>query len=246
MRLALLSDIHGNEPALRAALATAGALGAQRIIVAGDVVGDGPSPAECVRLLADRPDIVAIRGNVDREVLRLLEKKRRKLVTRLEEGTPKARNRAWTALRLGEDEARWLADLPAARELEESGRRVLVVHGSPLGDTDYVYPSLTPAGLERKLAGREGPPPHLLVTAHSHVPFAKRIGETLVTNCGSVGRPADGDPRGSLAIAEIGTAGTLGVEIFRFEYPLDELERLLRERRPPGIELQEYLDGVKR
>lgn len=245
MRAALLSDVHANLPALRAALEVADRAGADRLVVAGDLVGDGPHPVEVLALLRERgPD--AVRGNVDRKVLALGDRRGR-LRRRLAGARGQKANRVWTALRLLESapERAWLEALPAERTLSLGGLPVLLVHGSPLGDTDYVYPSLTARALRGKLDGRAAPRPAALVCGHSHVPFARRVDGVLVVNCGSVGRPADGDPRGSLALLELADGGAR-VQLVRFPYPVDEVADALRIREVPGIEAEEYGEGVKR
>jgi putative phosphoesterase len=245
VRLALMSDVHGNLPALRSALELAARYEAQRLVVAGDLVGDGPHPVEVVRELRQR-SVVAIRGNVDRKVLEEGER-RGALEARLVTAREQRRNRVWSALRLldAPDERSWLSDLPEQTTLELGGRQVLVVHGSPRGDTDYVYPSLTPVGLAAKLEPLQGGRPDLLVCGHSHIPFAREVDGVWVVNCGSVGRPADGDPRGSLALADVGTAG-VRAQILRFSYDVDALTAALGERGTPGIDPEEYRRGVKR
>jgi predicted phosphodiesterase len=95
------------------------------------------------------------------------------------------------------------------------------------------------------LEAKVGPAPQLLVSGHSHVPFAERVEGTLVINCGSVGRPADCDPRGSFALAEVGRGGDAHVEILRFTYPVDEVVEALARFDVPGVDGNEYLEGVK-
>lgn len=244
MRVAFLSDVHANLPALRSALEMAERRGAERVVVAGDVVGDGPHPREVVEELRRRA-VEAVRGNVDRKVL-AQGTDRARLEGRAG-GRGQAANRAWTALRLldAPGERAWLAGLPAELALELEGRRALVVHGSPLGDTDYVYPSLTPIGLRAKLAGWRGERPALLVCGHSHVPFAREVDGVTVVNCGSVGRPADGDPSGSLALVEVGAGGGIRAEIVRFPYPVEAVVEAIGARGVPGIDPEEYRRGVK-
>ena len=234
VRIALFSDVHANALALRSALADAERRGADRIFVAGDLVGDGPHPAEVVGLLGER-EIPCIRGNVDRQVLQAAR----------EEGeaeSDKDRNRAWTARQLQPDVLEWLDELPPEREVKIAGNAVRIVHGSPLSDTDYIYPSITPRGLRGKL---EGDAPDLLVCGHSHVPFTKKVAGVRVVNCGSVGRPADGDPRGSYALVDLEDGNVQRSTIIRFEYPVDEVVRAMREREVPGVDPDEYRRGVK-
>lgn len=244
MKIAFLSDIHANLPALRAALEVADRAGVDRVVVAGDVVGDGPHPVEVIAQLLQRP-VMAIRGNVDRKVLELGTKPGR-LKKRLERGGKQKRNRAWTALRLldAPEERAWLAELPAECSLDLEGRSVLVVHGSPQGDTDYLYPSLTPLGLRAKLEGREERP-SLLVSGHSHVPFVRDVDGVVVVNCGSVGRPADGDRRGSLALVEVDSGNGMRAEIVRFPFSVDSVTEAIAARGVPGVDPEEYRRGVK-
>lgn len=245
MTIAFLSDIHGNLPALQSALEVARRAGAERLVVAGDLVGEGPHPVEVVRELRER-GAEAIRGNVDRKVLKL-GADAGKLERRLHRKGRQRRNQAWAALQLAHapEERGWLADLPDQLNLEIGGRQVLVVHGSPWSDTDYVYPSLTPDGLRAKLEPLGGWRPAVLVCGHSHIPFAREVDGTVVLNCGSVGRPADGDPRGSLAILEVDGAAALRGGIARFHYDVEETAAALRERRVPGLDVDELRRGIK-
>jgi len=244
MRIAFLSDVHANLPALRAALELVKDRGAERIVVAGDLVGHGPHPAEVVALLRENARYEVIRGNVDRAIAALGREKAPEKLRERAEGSGKKANRAWTALALERDALDWLERLPPAQAFAVRGVEVLVVHGSPRSDEEYIYPSLTPVGLDRVLSGYAGPPPDVLVSGHSHVPFVNRVRDTLVINCGSVGRPADLDPRGSLALAEVGE-GVARAEIVRFDYPVEELVAALASRSVPGVEPAEYRQGVK-
>lgn len=226
-RVALLSDVHANFTALVAALASAERRGCKRVVVAGDVVGGGPHPVEVIRLLARRR-IPAVSGNLDRKVLEVGED-----AGRLEELAARGRKRAihaWTALQLGAAERSWLAALPAELEIECAGQQILVVHGSPLGDEDYVFASITAPALRAKLAGCR---PAALVCGHSHVPFTRTVAGVRVVNCGSVGRPVDGDPRGSYAILDWRADSAPRARIIRFAYATGQVERDLAARGVP-------------
>lgn len=244
MRIAFVSDIHANLPALLAALEVVDRAGAERVVVAGDVVGDGPHPVEVIAQLVER-SAMAIRGNVDRKVLEL-GTKRGRLKKRLERGGAQKRNRAWTALQLldAPEERAWLSELPAECSLDVEGRSALVVHGSPQSDTDYLYPSLTPPGLRTKLEGRDERP-SLLVSGHSHIPFVREVDGVVVVNCGSVGRPADGDRRGSLALVEVHPGSGVRAEIVRFPFSVEAVAEAIAARGVPGVDPEEYRRGVK-
>jgi predicted phosphodiesterase len=86
-----------------------------------------------------------------------------------------------------------------ARTLERDGRRILLVHGAP-GDPlrGYVYP-------DADLAGWDALPYDAVLMGHTHRPFARRIGDVLVANAGSVGFPRDAGGVASFAIYDTGT-----------------------------------------
>ncbi len=238
-RFAFLSDVHANLPALHAALADAARRGARVAGIAGDLIGDGPHPAQVIGVVRERR-LAAITGNVERKVI-ALAKERRQVLVELQERKRRG-NLAWTALQLDRTEIAWLASLPATLELDLGGARTLVVHGSPLGDTDYVFASITSQALASKLSD---PSVQVLVCGHSHVPFARRVGGVLVINCGSVGRPADGDPRGSYALVERRQGRAPTARIVRFAYPVAEVVRDIAGRGVPGVDPAEYERGLK-
>ena len=242
MKIAFLSDIHANLPALQAALDITDALHADRLVVAGDMIGDGPHPAETVALLRERA-VYAIRGNVDREVLDLGEDEEQLRGLLGNGATPRVKNRAWTALQLNARQRQWLDRMTGRSVFHVARTRVMVVHGSPLGDTDYIYPSLTVEALAAKLGG-DAPRPDVLVSGHSHVPFIRRIDGVLVVNCGSVGRPVDGDPRGSLAVIDFLEQAEPLATIVRFHYDLAGLAAGIAERAVPGVREQDYRVGA--
>ena len=115
MRVAALYDIHGNAPALEAALAGVGAAGVDAVVVGGDVV-EGPQPAETLRLLgAIELPILWVRGNCDREPSE------------------------WVTQRLDSDRVEWLRSLPEAQTIEIRGLGwTRFCHGSPRSDEDIV------------------------------------------------------------------------------------------------------------
>jgi putative phosphoesterase len=239
MRVVFLSDIHANFPALCRALEWAQRNRADRLICAGDIVGHGPHPTEVVRLLIEQR-VEAILGNVDRKVLALLESPK-KLERHLEKKAHAPT--AWAALALGEAERAWLAALPKELRFSAGGADVWVVHGSPLSDADFIFPSITARALAVKLG--EALRPRVLVCGHSHVPFTREIAGIRVVNCGSSGRPVDGDPRGALALCDFLGKGRVTCRIVRFAYPVEPVIADLEVRGAMGILPQDYRTGTK-
>jgi hypothetical protein len=78
------------------------------------------------------------------------------------------------------------------------------------------------------------------------VPFVKSVAGVRVINCGAVGRPVDGDPRGSFALAEFAGGRVAAARIVRFAYPLDNLLADLDRAGLPFFDKDEYRRGVKR
>jgi putative phosphoesterase len=236
MRIAFFSDIHSNLPAIRTAFERASAMGAEKFFSCGDMIGGGPSPAETIRFLNEK-GITAIRGNIERKIAAKAGKATGK--KKFPDG--KKGNLAWTASRLGQEEMQWLGTLPPDLYFTESGVRIKVTHGSPKSDIDYIYPSITKEALLKKL---DLDVPEVLVCGHSHIPFVKSVSGVLVVNCGSVGRPVDGDSSGSFALLDL-KAPRPSARIVRFKYPLEELISVIRQAGPPGVLMEEYILGIK-
>jgi predicted phosphodiesterase len=148
---------------------------------------------------------------------------------------------SWLATRAPAERA-WLAALPKELRLSANGADVWVVHGSPLSDTDYIYPSLTAQALGVKLGEVR---PRVLVCGHSHVPFTKEIAGVRVVNCGSIGRPVDGDSRGALALCDFPGKGKVHCRIVRFAYPVEPVIADLEARGAKGSLPQDYRTGTR-
>jgi predicted phosphodiesterase len=179
--LAILYDIHGNLPALEAAIADAEAAGARRWLLGGDFAAWSPWPRETLERLRGLPAATWIRGNGERW-LRDPPLDRPEVVASLAERSPG----------IGTDEG-WLYSLQTHVELDG----VLYVHGSPLADVESFAAEPQP-GEERMLAGVRD---RTVVFGHSHLQF-RRPGPdaTELLNPGSVGMPLDGDTRGAYAL----------------------------------------------
>ena len=217
MLYAVISDIHANFVALREAFRIIGGGDVDRIIVAGDIAGKGPQPFETLELLNSKK-VVAVKGNSDekfvksRSVKNSLTKNQKRLL-------------------------QWLGGLPTVA-FQEFG--IMICHGSPLGTTDYIYPSVTEPALQRKFHNRTMP--RVLCCGHSHIPFVGKVGDVLVVNAGSVGRPIDGDPRGSLVLLDVDGADARG-EVVRFGYNLKKLESVMIGEGYSSKQVRAFIEG---
>jgi len=240
MLLAFLSDIHGNLPALRQALADAKRRGAEKIYCAGDLVGYGPFPEQVCRLIADEK-ITAIMGNYDAKVLSLLHHSE-DLKKGMKPG--KLKILTWTSRCLSRTSEIFLSGLPSChRETLEGRFQLLMTHGSPSSWEDTVYQSITRCALEKKLAGEK---PDILVCGHTHVPFIKKVAGITVINCGSAGMPIDGEPNPSYALLRISQTGAPSGRIIRFSYPQEELVRAIASSSLPPDLADDFQSGKKK
>jgi putative phosphoesterase len=181
MRIGVVSDVHGNVPALTAALAAMdGAV--DELWCAGDIVLEYRFSNETVRLLRTS-GATAILGNHDMVFL-----------------SP-AGVTARTADGVDPDEVAWLATLAHRHEAEADGRRLLMVHGSPWEPYgDYVRSG------NPKWREADGLDADIVIVGHTHEPMVERFGSTLVVNPGSLGEPRSRDDRrGSYAVIDTAT-----------------------------------------
>ena len=204
MKVLVVSDIHSNLAALEAVLEDAGPWDAA--ISAGDTVGYGPSPEECVDRLYFK-GFRCVAGNHDNAVATV--------------ETDWFNDDAQEAIRINRGQLsggslRWLGKLPTELKMELDGLNVSVYHGSPTEPlTSYIYPETAEARAEDylRLTGSD-----ILILGHTHIPYKIERGGRLMLNPGSVGQPRDGDPRASYLILE---TDPLRVEHRRVEYNID-------------------------
>ncbi|HUG63390.1 MAG TPA: metallophosphoesterase family protein [Methylomirabilota bacterium] len=236
MRIALLTDIHGNLEALDACLEEVASVGADRIVCLGDVVGYGADPEACVDRIAALCDAgaVCIRGNHDAAVETGGDDMSAAAATAI----------AWTAARLSAGAKAFLGRLPIAHREGE----VLCVHASADVPDRWTY-VLTADEAALSLAATDA---WLVLSGHTHVPalfsvltriagttgkvgsFAPPANKPVPLSrvrrhhavIGSVGQPRDGDPRACWGILDL-AAGDIVWR--RTPYDIDAAARKIRE-----------------
>lgn len=212
MRIALMSDIHGNPIALNAVLQDIEqAGGVDGYWILGDLVAIGHGPVEVLARLSKLPSVQFARGNTDRYVCTgdrpgpTLEEARAD-VNLMRTLVEVAGSFAWTQGAIttaGWFE--WLSDLPLElRTLLPDGTRLLGVHASPGSDEVPIYPTSSEAEIESLLTDCEA---DLIVVGHTHVPLDVQVNNKHVVNVGSVSMPVLPDPRASYAIVEADESG---------------------------------------
>ena len=224
-RLAVISDIHGNLPALEAVLADIAAQGLRDIYHLGDLVGYNPFPNEVVALVRER-DLPGITGNYDQAVLaRVPDPVATFLNPKI---TPMGKDLyRWTVSEVDAASREHLAAQPERLSLQVGAWKILLTHGSPRHIRDYVRPWTPEETLREIVAGVEE---NVLFTGHTHIPLVRQVNGTWLVNPGSVGFPKDGNPLAAYAVLTLGPE--LSVEIRRVAY---DVERTCREILARGL-----------
>src|SRR5919106_26954 len=233
-RVAVITDIHANLPALQATLAHIDALGIERVYCGGDLVGYAPQPNEVCALIAER-GIPTIYGNYDYAIARDLDDCGCAYVTPHDRELGQ-QSVEWTLAHTDARSKAFMRELPFDLHFDVGAQRVHLVHGSPRKVNEYLFED-KPARLYERLAAAESD--RALVFGHTHKPWVREHGGVLFVNCGSVGKPKDGDPRAAFAVLEA-RGDVVAPSIHRVAY--DALA-VAREMRAAGLpdELAEKL-----
>jgi putative phosphoesterase len=182
-QVAVITDIHANLPALRAALARIDELGIERIYCGGDLVGYGPHPNEVCALIRERT-IPATYGNYDYAIARDLDDCGCAYVTPHDRALGQ-QSVQWTLAHTDAASKAFMRGLPFDLHFEVGGTPVHLVHGSPRKVNEYLFED-KPVSLYERLAATENDP--VLVFGHTHKPWQHEYGGVLFVNCGSVGK----------------------------------------------------------
>ena len=225
---AIITDIHGNLSALEAALSRTEELGIERIFCGGDLVGYGPRPNEVCALIAQR-EIPTIYGNYDYAIARDEEDCGCAYVTAHDRELGQ-RSVDWTLAHTSQRSKDFMRGLPFDLRFAVGEVGVHLVHGSPRKVNEYLFED-KPARLYERLARSENDP--ALAFGHTHKPWVHEYGGVLFVNCGSVGKPKDGDARGAFAVLTP-NAGTVAVSIERVSYNAEAVAAEVRRVGLPG------------
>ncbi len=234
MRIAFISDIHGNFTALQAVLADIKLQKVDRLVCLGDVVTLGPQPREVLATL-QALDCVFIKGNHDAAVLNPDEASLYEIASHL---TP---DLIWCREQLSESHLEFIRSFLAVHELTfPNGVTVLCFHGSPLASTDLLQATTPNEIMEKYFVGQKAT---VFIGGHSHIQMHRRLGNKLVLNSGSVGNTFEyaftpGQIPSLLPWAEYAilsqSADSLDVDLRRVYYDTDTLLQEVKKSSLPG------------
>jgi len=233
VRLALLSDQHGNDVAFRAVLADVERLGVEEIVCLGDVVQGGTEPAQALDRLAAL-GCETVLGNADAFLLEVPADSPEPVTERQLEV------REWTLSQLSSSHLEQMRAFAPVVSRELDGVPLLLFHGSPRSYDDVLLPELDGEALEPYL----GHDAALLAGGHTHLQWTRRIGDALYVNPGSVGLSYDRhpDPPVLRALAEWALVtiadDAVSVEFRQVPYAIDDFRAAAKQSgRPYADEL---------
>jgi putative phosphoesterase len=233
MKVAFLSDIHGNAVALEAVLQDLREQSTDQIVVLGDISYRGPEPKKCIELLQQLQAQV-IKGNADEWIVRGIEQgevpDRVIEMMRLE--------REWSLSRLELAELQYLQQLPTEVLLSINERAIHAFHATPHSLFEMVLPNADDATIKSKLISPSQS--DLTIYGHIHKSYIRFVEGKMIINTGSVGLPFDGCAMASYAIINIEKAGVTA-SIRRVQYDLELVARLYREAEYPNLMMIDVL-----
>jgi len=217
MKIAIISDLHGNYEALRS-LPT----GYDELWILGDLVNYGPEPAAVVDFARTNSNVI-VRGNHDNSIGFDVDPRCTVRYQKMADLT-----RRYTASALDKEQKQFLRLLPLKLELKREDTRFYLCHAKP-SDPLYGY---CPEESDEWVEELEQVNADVLLVGHTHTPFIRKIGKKIVVNPGSLGQPKTGKPDACYAIWENGD-----FQLKSFPYAVDKtVERLKALAFPVDVE----------
>lgn len=229
MKIAIISDIHGNMQALTSVLEDIKSENCDKILCLGDLVMAGPEPKKTLDKFMSMKNIDIIQGNTD------------EMVAYADISCPKVKSvfpimgnaLENDAKQLDENEIEFLKNLPKQKELEIEGVKLLMVHGSPRKNDENIFPNLKIEEVEEMVKGVEA---DVILCGHTHMPCGYQTNNNkTVVNVGSVGRPFTDNPQSCYAIAEINNGQIEFIHKF-VDYDKETASEILAKRNFEGAE----------
>jgi putative phosphoesterase len=230
-RVAILSDIHGNAAALDAVRKAIRREKPDVVIVAGDLVLNGPEPAAAldgVRELEAEGAIV-VQGNTD---VAVADFDYTAAFPWLTDGVPDTFRAAteWAHDEIGDERLAWLRRLPSERRLQLEETMFLACHASPGSQTQGFDQELDASVILERVSRTDA---RIICCGHTHMPDVRDLGWKLIVNDGSAGYDFDGDPTASWALVTI-EGDDVSAEIRRTEVDTMAVSNALSARGLPG------------
>ena len=230
-RVAILSDVHGNANALDAVRKAIRREKPDAVIVAGDLVMNGPDPSgavDGVRELEAEGAIV-VQGNTDVAVADFDYSAAYPWMTDAVPDTFRAAAE-WAHEELGDERLGWLRRLPSERRLRLEEAMFLACHASPGSQTQGFDQALDPSVILERVSQTDA---RIIACGHTHLPEVRDLGWKIIVNDGSAGYVFDGDPTASWALVTV-DGEEVAAEIRRTEFDVMAVSNAISARGLPG------------
>ena len=236
VRILIISDIHGNYPALQAVADHADIKACDYIFNCGDSTVYAPFANQVLHWLG-KHNVISILGNTDCKIIKLLKGKTFKKPSTQEKRVMYTH----TAETLTRKNRLFLAGMTKKKSLKIKKKRIAMFHGSSEKHTELLF-ATTPKRRFQELADHSRA--NIIITGHSHTPYSKTIAKTHFINPGSVGRMFDGNPHASFALLTLEKSG-VQVELKRCDYDIEAVVTKLADEDLPHIYAEMYRKGKK-
>ncbi|WP_078431215.1 metallophosphoesterase family protein [Metabacillus halosaccharovorans] len=229
MKIAFISDIHGNAVALEAVLEDLKKKNIEKICVLGDICYRGPEPKKSLELIQSLQAEV-IKGNADEWVVRGVRQ------GEVPDGALEMMNkeREWIFSNLESTDICYLSQLPTELHLNEHGIEIFAFHATPTSLFEVIPQNAEDCLLHEKVFSKKDATIYLY--AHIHKPYIRYINGKVIMNIGSVGLPFDGVTKASYGIITIDESG-FSTSIERVGYDIEKVMKQYREAGYPNADM---------
>ena len=223
MKLAVLSDIHGNMQALKAVLDDIKTKNVDRILCLGDLAMAGPEPNKTIDFVRTQ-DWTVIQGNTDEMIAYFTQD----VYDAVHLSAPLMANALeQDVIEISKENKDYLKNLPINKCIEIDGIRILLVHGSPRKNNENIFPNMDMELIENIFKDVDA---DVVFCGHTHMPCGYQTNSKVtVVNDGSVGRPFTDNPQACYVLAEINN-GNLEIEHVFVDYDKQTASKLLAKR----------------
>jgi len=233
MRIAFISDIHGNFTALQAVLADINSQSVDQIVCLGDTITLGPQPLEVLNALRESKCLY-VKGNHDAAVLDPENATQYEITRHL------IPDLYWCKDQLSPDDLEFIGSFKPTHEINlPNGNIILAFHGSPLSFIDIIQATTPIELLDLYFGGQKA---NIFIGGHSHIQMVRRYDDKLILNSGSVGnafkfvfspgKPVDLLPWAEYMIINQG-GNSLNIDARRVYFDTDELLKKVKEKQQP-------------
>ncbi|NOU98069.1 YfcE family phosphodiesterase [Paenibacillus sp. LMG 31456] len=229
MKIACISDIHGNAHALEKVLIDINKKNVDKIYVMGDLCYRGPEPKRSMDLIRSL-NAEVIKGNADEWVVRGV-RKGEVADTALEMMN---RERDWVVSKLDQTDIDYLAQLPTEINVRVEGVALHLFHATPDSLFEIVPPGADDEIIKSKLMSSKDA--QIYIYAHVHKPYTRYLNGKVIMNTGSVGLPFDSLAMASYATIEI-TEGAIRTSIERVSFDIEEVVMQYQASDYPNAEM---------